>query len=136
MVNDRRLERLLALEVRRVVEDLRSRRDLLLHVWGKHRARKPLIETIFTRWTTVGMPDLAQLDPAAAAALDGFHRELDGLRLYLEWTEDMPRNLAVVYDQTLTRLEHLAAMALTALGEPPLEPIELPWDEPDDAREE
>ena len=68
MVNDRRLERLLALEVRRVVEDLRGRRDLLLHVWGKHRARKPLIETIFTRWTTVGMPDLAQLEPAAAAA--------------------------------------------------------------------
>ena len=80
-MNDARVERLLALEVRRVVEDLRSRRDLLLHVWGKHRARKPLIETTFTRWTTVGIPQLAQLDPSAAAALDGFHRELDGLRL-------------------------------------------------------
>jgi hypothetical protein len=124
-----RLKRLLVLELRRVVEDLESRRSLLIQVWGKHRARAPFLETTYSRWTTLGFSELRELEPAAATALDAFHRELDALRLYLAWTEDMPRQLAVVYDQALARLKTLAGMALTALGEAPLEPASLPWEE-------
>lgn len=124
-----RLQRLLVLEVRRVVEDLAARRELLLMVWGKHRARAPFLETTHSRWTTLGFVDLGELEPHQIEALDAFHRELDALRLYLAWTEDMPRNLALRYDMSLATLRTLSGQALTALGEAPLEPAALPWDE-------
>jgi len=124
-----RVRPLLVLEIRRLVQDLEARRDLLVMVWGKHRARAPFLETSFTRWKTLSFADLAVLDPAEIGPLDAFYREISNLRLYLAWTEDMPRQLSVVYDQSLVRLRPLAEQALTALGEPPVESAPLPWGE-------
>ncbi len=124
-----RVRSLLVLEIRRLVQDLEARRDLLVRIWGKHRARAPFLDSSFTRWKTLGFSELAVLDPAEIEPLDAFYRELSNLQLYLAWTEDMPRQLSLIYDQSMARLRPLAEQALTALGEPPLEPAPLPWGE-------
>ncbi len=112
-----RLRRALALEIARVVDDLRRRRPFLVAVWGRHRARAPFLDTTFHRWRTLGHGELLDLTLDELDALDAFYRELEDLRLYLGFTEDMPRTLALRVDGALARLERLAQAALDALGE-------------------
>ena len=54
--------------------------------------------------------------------------QLDDTRLYLLYTEDMPRALDRVLTGTLTRLKECANQALRLLGAPPIgDPQTLPW---------
>ncbi|MCB9741158.1 MAG: hypothetical protein H6740_00860 [Alphaproteobacteria bacterium] len=120
-----RLRHLLAMEISRVVDDLQRRRELLIMVWGSQRARAPFLDTCYSRWRSLGFPELALLDTAQLDAVDAFYRELDELRLYLAHTEDMPATLRGRYDGALSRLERASELALDALQERGLE-LELP----------
>ena len=113
----RRLRALLSVEIRRVVEDLLRRRDLLLHVWSKHRVRAPFLETTFSRYRSLPMTDLLALDTGEMRAVEAFYREIDDLRFYLSYTEDMPQSLATILDSSLARLVPLATRALASLGQ-------------------
>jgi hypothetical protein len=127
-----RLRQLLALEMSRIVEDLDARRDMLIEVWGRHRDRSPFIDTVHTRWRTVGLPDLATLPTDVLVAVESFYRELDDLTLYFRFTQDMPTTLADAYDDGLRRLSAYAALALEALGGAPKRPLVEFDDEVDD----
>jgi len=125
-----RLRLLLAMEIRRVTEDLERRRSLLVQVWGRQRVRAPFVETTFNRWTTLGFQELTLLTSPEITALDAFYRELDETRLYLSFTEDMPRNLDLALISSIARLKRMAADALGALGRDPLEGVvPLEWAE-------
>lgn len=117
----RRLRGLLALEVRRVVEDLLRRQDLLVELWGRHRVRTPFLDTTYARYRTLTMTELLRLDADEVEALEGFYRELDDLRFYLAYTEDMPRTVAVVLDCSLARLIPAATAVLRAMGQDGIE---------------
>lgn len=117
----RRLRALLAVEVRRVVEDLLRRRDLLVHVWSKSRVRAPFLDTTFSRYRSLPMTDLLVLDSDEVRAVEAFYREMDDLRFYLAYTEDMPQSLATVLDGSLARLVPMATRVLTSLGQDGLE---------------
>ena len=65
-----RLRQLLALEIARIVSDFEIRRDFLKFVWSAHRDRRPFLDTVFSRWTTVGFPDLALLQTEEVAAVE------------------------------------------------------------------
>ena len=115
-----RLRLLLSMEIRRVTEDLERRKALLVQVWGRQRIRVPFVETTFSRWTTLGFQDLTLLTTPEITALDAFYRELDETRLYLSFTEDMPRNLDLALTSSIARMKRFADDALAALGRDPL----------------
>jgi hypothetical protein len=125
-----RLRRLLAMEVDRIVSDLELRQELLLEIWSRHRDRGPFVDTIFSRWKTLSMTDLALLDRDAAVACEAFYRELDELRLYFQFTQDMPSTLSDRYAEALRRVAAYGAAALDVLGGAPERPV-VRWAEPE-----
>jgi hypothetical protein len=127
-----RLRRLLALEVARIVEDLEAREPLLVELWSRHRDRGPFLDTLHTRWRTLGLPDMATLSGEQIVALESFYRELDDLTMYFRFTQDMPTTLADAYSDGLRRLAAYASIALDALGGVPPRPMVAFDDEVDD----
>ncbi len=117
-----RLRSLLALEIARIVDDLELRRDFLLKMWAKHRDRTPFLDTVFNRWKTVGLPDLAELGPEEVAATDAFYRKIDDFRLYMAYTQDMPVTMGERYDFMLPRIRAWGEQAIDALGGAPDRP--------------
>ncbi|MEZ4239973.1 MAG: hypothetical protein R3F59_28245 [Myxococcota bacterium] len=117
-----RLRRLLAAEISRIVEDLAERQIFLIETWGRHRDRGPLLDTIFSRWRTLAMTDLALLDSEAIAACEAFYRDLDELRLYFQFTQDMPSTLEQQYERALERVAVTGSEAVTLLGGSPPTP--------------
>ena len=117
-----RLRRLLALEVDRIVEDLEARRDFLLDTWSRHRDRGPFLDTVFSRWRTLSMADLALVEDDAIEACEAFYRELEDFRLYMRFTQDMPTTLADRYDVSLKHIAAYGALAVARLGGAPVLP--------------
>ncbi len=111
-----RFRRLLAMEIDRLVEDLTQRRPLLLEVWSRHRDRGPFLDTLYSRWATVGFSELCGLEPDVATLIDGFYREVGNFRLYVSYTQDMPSTLADRLEITLLRLRELSVPVIAALG--------------------
>jgi hypothetical protein len=112
-----RLRWLLAAEIRRVLEDLSARRGLLVEVWGRHRDRAPALDTLASRWMTVGLSDLLALTPAELGPVEAFYRGLSDLRLYLGYTQDMPTAFAERLDADRVGLTAIGVVALEALGD-------------------
>ena len=119
MDHEARVRALLALEIDRVVGDLEARHSLLVELWGRHRERGPLMDTIFVRWTTLSFADLAQLPIDQVVLVDTFYRELDLLRLYFLFTEDMPGHMDEELGRSTRRLRAIADLAIDALGGTP-----------------
>ena len=120
-----RQKKLFVLEITRIMEDLEFRRDLLLEIWGRHRDRGPMIDTVFSRWSTLGFDDLALLDSELMVVLDAYYRELEELKLLFGYTEAMPTSLGELYDWRFERLSIVAKDVIDKLGGPPERP-ELP----------
>lgn len=127
------LETVIALEVLRIVEDIGHRREFLVEVWSRHRTRAPLLDTLFTRWKTLAFHELKGLDKETVILLDAFHREVERLRMYLGFTEDMPATLDTRIGVMHERLTELGTKVIDALGGAPDRPeYELlnPWELP------
>jgi len=118
-----RIRKLIALEISRIVEDLEARRDFLLQVWSAHRKREPFLETVFSRWSTLDFPMLAELETDEVAIVEAFYRELDDFRLYIGFTQDMPTTLGDRYDELIQRLTAYGELALERLGGAPERPL-------------
>jgi hypothetical protein len=118
-----RLRQLLAMEVDRIVDDLEIRRAFLVEIWSRHRDRGPFLDTVFSRWRTLALSDLALIDAEAMVACEAFYRELDELRLYFQFTQDMPTTLDERYEEALTRVTAYGTLAVRLLGGAPTRPI-------------
>ncbi|MEQ1501892.1 MAG: hypothetical protein ABMB14_06660 [Myxococcota bacterium] len=122
-----RLRRLLAIEIERIAEDLEIRRGFLVEIWSRHRDRGPLLDTIFSRWRTLALADLALIDADAVVACEAFYRELDELRLYFQFTQDMPTTLDERFAEAYRRIAAYAELAVRLLGGAPERPlVEIP----------
>lgn len=119
----KRLRTLIALEIARIVEDLDVRKEFLIAMWSSHRDRAPFLETVFSRWNTLGFNDLACLELSEVVVVDSFFRELEEFRLYIRFTQDMPTMLSSRYDWMLRRLEGYGRLALESLGGAPERPL-------------
>jgi len=127
-----RLRQLIALEVARIVEDLQVRREFLVQMWSLHRDRGPFLDSVFSRWRTIGFDDLTSLSVDEVVAVEAFYRELDEFRLYISFTQDMPTMLSSRYDWICERLEAYGDLAVEALGGAPKRPmIEFADEDPD-----
>lgn len=121
-VRARRLKTLLALEISRIVEDLISRRDFLVQMWSLHRDRTPFLETLSSRWSSLTMGELLNLEDEHLVAIEAFYREVDEFRLYIRFTQDMPVMLSGRYDWMTKRLESYGQQAVEHLGGAPFRP--------------
>jgi hypothetical protein len=110
-----RLRMLVALEIVRIVHDFRARQDLLVGHWSRFRNRDVLLDLVFSRWRGLGFTDLATFADDAILLLEAFYREIDGVRLYLTVTEDMPTTLADTLAWHADRMERAARAAFVAL---------------------
>jgi hypothetical protein len=93
----RKLAYLISLEVRRIVEDLESREQLLIEVWSKMRIRQPLLNVLRTRYEQLAAEDLLLLSAPSLTLLERFYRRVDAFSLYVQVTEDMPMTMASAY---------------------------------------
>ena len=118
-----RLRRLLAMEIDRIVSDLEVREVFLLETWSRHRDRGPFLDTIFSRWKTLSMTDLALVDSNAIVACEAFYRELEELRLYFQFTQDMPSTMEDQYELAFKRIAAYGALAISLLGGAPERPL-------------
>lgn len=118
-----RVALLIASEIARIVDDLEVRQAFLLDIWGRHRDRGPFLDTVMSRWGTLGFPELALLPADAILKVEEFYRELEEFRLYLRFTEDMPTTMSESYRWQLRRLEGYAEQAVDALGGTPERPL-------------
>jgi len=118
-----RLRQLVATEIDRIIEDLTLRRELLLEAWGRHRERGPFLDTMFSRWTTIGMTDLALIDGEALSSCEAFYRELDDFRMYCRFTQDMPGTMAERYDLAVRTIDAYGRLAIERLGGVPDRPF-------------
>jgi hypothetical protein len=118
-----RVALLIAMEIARIVDDLELRQAFLLDVWGRHRDRGPFLDTVASRWSTLGFPELVLLPADALAKVEEFYRELEEFRLYLRYTEDMPTTMSESYSGQLRRLNGYAEQAVEALGGTPERPL-------------
>lgn len=111
-----RLRAVLADEIGRILEDCRSRRELLLGQWGFWRDRGVFQHTLFTRWTTMRPAELVGIDAATVMTADRFYAHLEAVRAYLATTEDMPETLTVRYDELVAELVEKGEAARALLG--------------------
>lgn len=123
----------LALEIARILDDLELRKTFLVEMWGRHRDRGPFLDTLHSRYGSLGFQELALLPNDAVAKVDEFYRELEEFRLYCRFTEDMPTSLDEAYAWQLVRLSAYAEQAVEALGGTPERPL---LDIPDEPPEE
>lgn len=117
-----RLRALLALEADRILYDLRKRKPFMMGIWARKRSREPFLDTLFSRWRTVTAGELSLLRVDEIAALDEVHGQLDDLRLYLRFTEDMPITLSERFDKRVDQLAGAVADAIERLGGLPERP--------------
>ena len=110
-----RLRHLLALEVRRVLEDVSARERLVVKVWSVHRHRWPMEEAAFSRWTTLRWPELSLLEMEESLALDAFYESLEAFRGYVRRTRDMPLHLEERYAELREDLHRTGQAMLTLL---------------------
>lgn len=118
-----RVHTLVAMEIARIVDDLEVREMFLLDMWGRHRDRGPFLDTIASRWTSLGFRELSLLDVDTVLKVEEFYRELDEFRLYMRFTEDMPASLASSFRWQLVRLRGYGEQAVDALGGVPERPV-------------
>lgn len=112
-----RLRLLLGLEIRRIVVGLESRRELLASLWGRSRAREPMLQTIHSRWAGVQMHHLLILEPEEIVALEAFYGLLDEVRIYVSFTDDMPTTMLDEMDSYREQLRELGEEAVRCLGD-------------------
>ena len=113
------LQRELAGDVDRIVEDLEFRRDFLREIWSVSRDRGAFLDTITSKWRELGADDLLQFDHQDVVKIDGFYRALEDFQLYLKFTDDMPTTLIERYDRTLDKLKELGDEVVERLGGAP-----------------
>jgi hypothetical protein len=85
-------------------------------IWSRHRAREPMLDTLFTRWNTLNFSDLALIETEAHAPLERFYEVVDDLRHYAAYTADMPATLGEQLEEGLEQLVEHGEIALAALG--------------------
>lgn len=115
-----RVKNLLGLDAQGVMERLAARRDAMIELFSRHRDREALLGPLRTSGPA-SFEALALLEPAEQSVAVAFYEELDRLRWYFRYTDDMPSTAQQVFERHLRRLQaaHAGLAALLGRGEPP-----------------
>lgn len=113
----RRVAHLIHEDASQLIDTVTFRLSMLLELWSKHRAREPLLRSLHTRYFEVPASELLLLDERTFTLAQSFYIQLDELRLYLEYTEDMVNTLEDNFRVHFKRMTEIAEELLPRLDE-------------------
>lgn len=111
-----RIVSLIALDADALVKRLAERKDEMVAMFSRHREREPLLSPLRSWVPSASFQEIVLLSPALQAAVSGFYEELDALRWYFRYTNDMPGTAQQVFAHHLRKLEAAHARLVEALG--------------------
>lgn len=96
---------LLKLDAKNLIERLMERREEYLEIFALRRTRDHFEKIFFTRYQSLILSELSQLDEPTITFLDAFHRLVDDLHWFMYSTQAMPGAVGEELDRYLVRLE-------------------------------
>lgn len=116
-----RVRHLIATDATNVMTRLRKRGEEMVSLFSRNRDRTPMLETVRSWFFTVSFTELSLLEPAEQRAVNEFYEELDSLRWYMHYTEDMPGQVGLKLTQLVRSLEENHRRLTAAIGHPDAE---------------
>lgn len=114
--NAARVRNLIALDSAMVMRRLASRRHDMIATFSRKRDRRVLIEAVHTWFDTARFDELVLLEIEQQTAATQFYEQLDDLRYYFKYTEDMPGTAERALATRLKRLERAFQALAASLG--------------------
>ena len=113
-----KVRHLITLDASQVMHRIDDKQDEAVSLFSRLRTREGLIDLCRTTFGTVTFTELARLTPAEQKAAFAFHEQLDVMRWYVSYTEDMPSTVKTSVGQIVRRLGELHRALVTAIGSP------------------
>jgi hypothetical protein len=114
----RRVRNLVALDAQNVMRRLEERREEMIANFSRHRDRESLLAPLRSWVPGASFAEMVLLPPAQQTAASAFYEELDGLRWYFRYTNDMPSTAAHRLAQHWRRLGAAFVELVRVLGPP------------------
>ncbi|MFY2561686.1 hypothetical protein ACN469_29065 [Corallococcus terminator] len=113
-----RVRNLLAMDAAGIMRRLEARRDEMFALFSRLRSREPLLDTIASRYADGAFEQLIHLPEQEQAVVDRYYSNLDELRWYFTYTEDMPGTAQVNFIKLHKRLEEAYRVLVVTIGPP------------------
>jgi hypothetical protein len=113
-----RVRHLIALDAQTVMKRLHERQVEMVRLFSRLRDRGPLLGVVQSWFQSITFAELSQLDPPEQSVAVGFYEQLDALRWYLQYTEDMPLQVQQQVAKRVTALGQAHRTLNAALGPP------------------
>lgn len=113
-----RARNLIALDARNVMRRILARQDEMISHFSRHRDRDALLGAVRSWFDTAGFGDLVLLEPVQQSAVSDFYEQLDELRFYFRYTEDMPGTVEVEMRARVIEMAQAFRALVAAIGEP------------------
>jgi len=98
---------LLKLDAKNLFERIYSRRKEYITIFSVHRTRKPFSEVFRSRYDSTTIESLSGCGVETIHALNQFYTEVDELKWYLDYTEDMPNTVEEKVESSVIKLKKL-----------------------------
>jgi hypothetical protein len=111
-----RVRHVLAMDAANVMRRLHARQDEMVRLFSRLRDRAPLMNAVHSWFPTITFAELTLLEPSEQHAVNAFYEELDELRWYLQYTEEMPTHVREKLARHVRRLDACHRALTAAIG--------------------
>jgi hypothetical protein len=128
----RTLAQEIAAAIHRLAHDLDADRPQAAYWFRTWRSKEPVLDVLDRveppdGWFSHGLAALAELEPAAYAAVEAFYDEVLRFRVWVKHTEVMPATWDDALEAATRKLLTLADVAVELLGGVPPDPTRPTW---------
>lgn len=103
-----RIRNLIILDVQTLLHRLKAQLPSMIDLFSRHRDREALLAPLRSTVPTAPFDYLAELEPKEQAALVAFLEELEALRWYCRYTDDMPNTAQLRLERFVDQLDGVA----------------------------
>jgi hypothetical protein len=111
-----RVRHLIALDAQTVMTRLGKRQTEMVSLFSRLRDRSPLLDVVHSWFETISFSELSAIEPAEQRAVTEFYELLGDLRWYLDYTEDMPLQVAQRVTKFVRELVAMHRKLTAAIG--------------------
>ncbi len=113
-----RVRHLVSVDAANVMRRLRARQGEMVKLFSRLRDRGPLLGVIHSWYWSITFAELKVVEPFEQKAINEFYEMLGELRWYLQYTEDMPVQVALRITTLARQLEGFYRRLVEAIGPP------------------
>ena len=110
-----RIRHLVILDAQTLARRFAAQVPAMIDLFSRHRDRDPLLAPLRSWLPSAAFGDLAELEPEEQLALSRFLEELEALRWYCRYTDDMPNTAQAKLDHFSEQLNAAAAHLAAAI---------------------